>query len=392
MLVAQRLRQFRLARGMSLDDLEAAIGGVVTKQALSKYERGVMRPSPMVLNQIAAVLGVKSASLWSDPSCEIEFVAYRKGSGLRKREQEQVQSIVTETLEERVRFQRNIPPENGPRLPVRSFEIRTLEDTEHFAGALREQWSLGMDPIANLVNVLEDRLVHVLEIGASGTFDGISAVARDDDGTVLAAAVVSRRGVPGERQRLNLAHELGHLVLKVPEGLDEEKVAFRFGAAFLAPSFQLFREVGRKRHLVRVEELLFLKRRYGMSLQAILYRLRDLEIITESHYKQWCMDVSRLGWRRQEPLEMPPERPEHFHQAVLRALSENVIGEEEAARLLGEPVESAPVRALIERRAFLKLPLEERRRILAEQAEQMVAYYEQDAERREWEGGDIVEY
>jgi hypothetical protein len=50
---------------------------------------------------------------------------------------------------------------------------------------------------------------------------------------------------------------------------------------------------------------------------------------------------------------------------------------------------------LEQRRAFMKLPLEERRKILAQQAEQMVQYYEaepEQAEREQWQGGDVVEY
>jgi hypothetical protein len=40
----------------------------------------------------------------------------------------------------------------------------------------------------------------------------------------------------------------------------------------------------------------------------------------------------------------------------------------------------------------MKLPLEKRRRILTEQAEKMAAYYKQDLEWKELQGGDIVEY
>jgi hypothetical protein len=44
-------------------------------------------------------------------------------------------------------------------------------------------------------------------------------------------------------------------------------------------------------------------------------------------------------------------------------------------------------------RAVRKLPLDERRRRLREQADGMVEYYEKTApEREEWQGGDIVEY
>lgn len=47
-----------------------------------------------------------------------------------------------------------------------------------------------------------------------------------------------------------------------------------------------------------------------------------------------------------------------------------------------------------ERRAFHRLPLAERRRLLAEQAERAAAYYEEVMaceEHQEWQSGDIVE-
>ena len=87
------MRRFRLARGMSLDDLEAAIGGLVSKQALSKYERGKMRPKVATLNRIAAALGIKSIQLWGEPVCHVEFVAYRKRARLGKKEQAAVREF-----------------------------------------------------------------------------------------------------------------------------------------------------------------------------------------------------------------------------------------------------------------------------------------------------------
>ncbi len=48
--------------------------------------------------------------------------------------------------------------------------------------------------------------------------------------------------------------------------------------------------------------------------------------------------------------------------------------------------------SLSDRRAFLQLPLEERRRILSEQAEAMALHYEQDTEWQELQAGDLIEY
>ena len=58
-------------------------------------------------------------------------------------------------------------------------------------------------------------------------------------------------------------------------------------------------------------------------------------------------------------------------------------------------VEQPASLTLADRIAFLKLPIEERRRILAQQAEAVIADYELESNRQErelWQGGDIVEY
>jgi transcriptional regulator with XRE-family HTH domain len=389
-MLNHRLKQMRLARGLSLDELAAELGGVVTKQALSKYELGTARPSPAVLNKLAAALHIKAAELLSEPNIKVEFIAYRRKSALPKREQEKVQSLVTRTLEERLRLQSLTEQAEAVSIPVNRLEVKKLEDVEGAAAELRDLWQLGTDPISSLVGVLENHWIQVIEIDADDRFDGISAVA-SKNGEITGAAVVTKRGVPGERQRYNLAHELGHIVLKVAEGVDTEKAAHRFGAALLAPAASLRREVGRHRTGIQAEELLLLKRRYGLSIQALLYRLRDLGIITESHYKQWCMNINRLKWRRNEPKPLPPEQPQWLRQQVLRLLTEGVITQEDAEAALGEKIAAEPALALVERRAFMKLPLSERRRIMQAQAEKLLSSYEDAAERQEWQGGDIVE-
>jgi len=391
-MIGRRLRQLRLARGLSLEALVAAIGGVVTKQSLSKYEQGKATPSPVVLNRLAGALGVKAAYLWSEPTIRVEFVAYRKGSALPKGEQARVEGLVSEGLEARVHLQQLLGQTDEISLPMQMFTVQKLEDTEAAATELRDQWQLGLDPIANVTDVLERHFVHVLEIDVGERFDGISAVAYDDSGQKRSAAVVTRRGVSGERQRLSLAHELGHLVLKISETVDQETAAFRFGAAFLAPATLVRQEVGRKRAFIQSQELMLLKRQYGMSIQALLRRLRDLEIITETYYRQWCVDISRLQWRRREPLEIPPEQPQWMRRAVLHALAERLVSQEDAEAMIGESVQGELALPTIERRSFMKLPLEERRRILAEQADKLTTYYAHDSEWRDMEAGDLVEY
>ena len=391
----QRIRQLRLAKGMTQQQLADATGGLVTKQSISKYERGKSQPSSVVLSKLADVFGVKTADLFREPAARIEFEAYRKFARLGKRKQEKIESIIRRKLEERLRLQDLLGQLRDVEVPSKMWTARSLEEAEEAAETLRDKWDLGRAPIAEVTSVLEDHHVHVLSIDTSDDFDGVSVYAYDN-GTPLAAAVVYHRGRPGERQRLNLAHELAHLVLDVEESDDfnEEDAAYRMGAAFLAPSVPLLRDVGDRRQSIQLQELLILKQRYGMSVQALLYRLKDLGVISQHHFKQWFIHLGKMGWRKEEPQELPPEEPRWLRRSVLRAYSEELLSKEEAERLLGEPIgseEETPT-VLVRRRSFMELPVKERRRILARQAQDLQEHYEEDTERKKLQGGDITGY
>lgn len=390
-MIEKRLKQLRLARGLSLDGLAAQLGGFVTKQALSKYETGKAKPSPVVLNKLASVFGVKAASLWAESAVSCRFIAYRKGSGLTRQEQARVEALTCGILEERIRLRDLLHEPGQANLPVKGFRVRAIKDAEVSAKALRNLWGAGLEPIASMTGTLEDHSVFVVEIEANERFDGVSAVAYDEGQSLSAAAVVSRRSIAGERQRLNLAHELAHLVLDVPESIDEEKTAFRFAGAFLAPDDILYREVGRKRAFIQAAELLLLKQRFGMSLQALVYRLHDLGIISDSHYRQWFMDINRLHWKKQEPSEFPPEQPQWLRKSVLRAVAEGLLTQEDGMKMLGESIKMKEPVSLVERRAFMKLPLADRRKIMARQAKEMAGHYEKDGAWKDLETGDIVD-
>jgi transcriptional regulator with XRE-family HTH domain len=388
-MLGKRLKQLRLAKGLSLDELVAQSGGIVTKQAISKYEQGKAQPSPRVLARLAGALGSKVAQLVSEPTVEVEVIAYRKASGLRKKEQNRVENLVRQTLEDRIRLQKLIAQNDASDIPIKGLRVRSLEDAEDAASELRNKWNLGRDPIANVMNVLENHRVHILEIEASEKFDGISAVAYLDAKKIAAAAVVIRHMDTGERQRLNLTHELGHLVLKIDKEIDEEKAAFRFGAAFLAPKEFLFREIGTHRSVITIAELLHLQARLGMSIQALLYRFKDLQIINDLHFAQWFKQISRLSWRKKEPNTLPPEKPEWLRQNVLRAFVEGILSHEEAEVMLGEKIEDQMPLSLVKRKNFMKLPLEERRRLMVEQAEKLASHYEEETDWKDLGSGDF---
>ena len=123
-------------------------------------------------------------------------------------------------------------------------------------------------------------------------------------------------------------------------GIDEEKAAHRFAGAFLMPADVVRAEVGAHRSSISIGELVALKRRFGVSVQAIAFRCKDLGIIDAKAFSDLYREFKRRGWR-DPPFEEPAvmqadeEEPKRFERLCLRALAENVIGESRAAEMLG---------------------------------------------------------
>ncbi len=388
--VGDRLKMFRLARAMSLDELAAATGGLVTKQAISKYERDLMLPSPAVLNVFARFFGVKAAELLSSPSIDVDVLAFRRMSRLAKKEQYRIESLVSRMLEQRVLLQEASGHSNGKDIPLAKYVPTTLEECEEIASEVRDLWSLGADPIACVTDVLEEHHIHVLELKTENAFDGLAAVARDSSGKIKAAAVVSRKGLAGERQRLNLTHELGHLVMRETDEVDAEKAAFRFGAAFLAPAELVRRDVGGARRRVSLMELLLLKEKYGMSVQALVYRLRDLDIISASQATVLWKQINARGWKRKEPNEIDSENPQWSRRAAARAVAEGTLTLDEADSILGFKTGESKKDEPAARRDLMILPMAERKRLLTVDAERARNHYLQDDEWISLLGGDLL--
>jgi transcriptional regulator with XRE-family HTH domain len=379
-MIGERLNQLRLARNLTLEALSVKMGGIVTKQALSKYEQNQAQPSPSVLTKLSAALGVKANYFLSPTQITVKFVAYRKATSLPEREKARVKSVVAQCLEDRIRVQTLIGQTKTDVLPWNKLVISSLEDTEKQASHMRELWELGASPISDVVGTFEEHQLCVLSIEADEKFDGLSALGCDTSGNILAGAIVSRQDVPGERHRLNLTHELGHLVLKIPESIDEEKAAFRFGSAFLVPAERLIKEVGTKRSYIDISELLILKKQFGISIQALLHRMLELGIINDSYYRRWCIYINKTGWKMHEPDELAREKPQWLNRNLSRLVGEGAITRDEAERVLGGGIDVDEPTNIVQRHAFLKLPVDKRRQSLAEQAKLLSEYYEKEAE------------
>ena len=342
MVIGSRLKLARSAAGLSLRALAGRIGGRVTAQAIGKYERHESMPGSGVLIALAEALGVSVEYLTSDRDLVLEAVEFRKKAITRKREEVFVQARVIDLLERYLAVEQllSLPsvewdkPREAP-YPV----VVDLSEVEQAAISLRTHWDLGRKPILSVVELLEECGIKVLALELSN-IGGLTAYARRRSKAVDAVIVVNRND-SGERQRFTLTHELGHLVLTVDSNVDAERAAQRFAGAFLMPADAVRTEVGRRRTSIGWGELFDLKRVFGVSVQAIVYRCRDLGIINDALYRTLFRDIFRFGWRTPpyaEPQPIEPEWPTRFERLCSRALAENVISEAKGVELLGVSV------------------------------------------------------
>lgn len=328
-LIGQRLRQARLAAGRSLEELASELRRPITKQALSKYERGQTEPSASMIMDLARVLHVRPSFLLSEPTVSVTWVAFRKHSSLPLRDQEAITAVATKRLEGEFRLRALFRIGLNHSLPD-ELAVHDAESTERAAEKVREKWGLGQLPVSGVVETIEDHGGIVLSWDEKGGFDGLSGWT--DHGSPV---IVINASTTSDRRRFDAAHELGHLVM-TPDTPPEqyEPLAHRFAGAFLVPREAAIRELGERRRTLSIQELGLLKERWGLSMQAWVRRAFDLNVIDRSEYRRLNIEFRRRGWHRDEPYKYEGvEEPILFRRLIWRALSEAIISDAEAREL-----------------------------------------------------------
>lgn len=323
--------------GMSQRQLAQKAG--VSAMAISKYERGLDVPGSRILLNLAGATGI-DVNFFIRPTSIGKFSpAYRKRTALGSKQQEAILERVRDWLERYVEAETLVQgaplkfayPEGFP------YTIRRIEDVETATLQLRKAWDLGLDPIGNLIEVLEDKGIKVELVHAEQGFDALLLTEHDDEGLEGLVAIAVRDDLPGDRQRYDLAHELGHLMLRPKDPEKVEKCAHRFAGAFIVPEEVVRYELGDHRRLFNLYELHALKHKYGLSMQAWIYRAKDLGIVSDADSTRLFKEFKQKNWHRMEPGDpMPPERPTRMERLILHALEEEIIGEPRAAELLGK--------------------------------------------------------
>lgn len=344
-MIGKRLKSARAASGLSLRALSDAMGNAVSAQAIGKYERNEDMPGSTVLISLAGALAVSVDFLLSDDELELEGVEFRKSASASAKEEATIEAKTLGRVEKYLAIEGllNLPSQEWDQPQGAPYWVADPRDAEDAARNLREAWLLGKDPIPKLSELLEEHGIKVFSLEID-LIDGLAAKVNRKDRR-SGRVIMIKKNTWSERKRFTLAHELGHIVLKPGADCDAERAANRFAGAFLIPAEVLRQEIGTKRRDISIGELIGLKDRFGVSIQALTYRCKDLEIISGATFGRLFAIYKKRGWRDapyEEPNTLKPEEeePMRFRRLCFRALSEGLIGLSRAAELLEMPVRS----------------------------------------------------
>lgn len=336
-----KLKTARMMRGLSLEALSLKMEGLVTKQALSKYEKGKMQPSETVLQALAEALQLP-LGYFLQRSVEVGQINFRTDSRMSARSVGQMVSIAQDLMERYLRLEDSLSLSSSFVNPLRSLRVASSDDVEKAAERLRSKWQLGCFPIFSVYEMLESVGVKLIEFDAGVSHVmGFSTFVNKDIPLVV---VNLSANATVERKRFTALHELGHLLLNFASDLDEsrcERLCHLFAGAVLCPSSVLYKELGNVRTSLTLNELVSLKNRYGISVSAIVHRAKDLSVISPQYYNDIFnnhihANPMERGWGGY-PI---PEHTDRFERLLMRAVAEGYFSVEEAAELANENLNS----------------------------------------------------
>lgn len=320
--------------GLSQGELVGRINRMVSKNAISKYERGKMMADSKVLIELARALDVKVDYFFRPFTIEISQIEFRKKRKLRKSDLNSIKERVSDKIERYLEIEQFLNITSSFTNPLAHLNIKDGKDVELAVNTLLDDWNWGINALPNIVEMLEDKEVKVLEIDAPPEFDGFSGWANEK-----IPIIVINNSFSIERKRLTALHELAHLVLQFDESLDKkklEKLCFRFAGAMLIPAETFKMELGEKRSQISEGELISIKETYGMSIQAIMARARDLDIISSPVYINFRKRISRNREEKGLGNYLGKERSDRFIQLIYRAAAEEIISMSKAANLANQ--------------------------------------------------------
>ena len=312
----ERLRDLAEMEGISLSSLASELG--IPSAKVQRLARG---ESPLPDDVVGVAMdryGLPVTFFSAYPvSQDGAAVTFRKLSRSSARSDKRVVRLFREAA----RMWRTASERSGlPAATVPTAEDRSDATAADMAQLVREADGLDDEaPVPNVIRLAERFGVGVVldldpllapEPGDTGGHDhsGASCPSRFE-GRPLVVTVSPQ---PGAVTRMTVAHELGHLVFDAdlpasPRPSDaSEKRAFAFASALLLPESMMRRRVS---ETTTLNSYLRIKADYGVSAGAIVVRAHKMGLISSKRARSLHIQIASRGWRSNEPVPVPVEKP-----------------------------------------------------------------------------------
>jgi Zn-dependent peptidase ImmA (M78 family)/DNA-binding XRE family transcriptional regulator len=321
----KRLTLARKRKGFNKIAFADRIG--VDRKSVQAYEAGKSVPSEETLSRIMGVLGFPLSFFFGDDLEEpsLDSGSFRSMSTMKASRRDMALSQAALALDLNVWISRKFELPH-PEIP----DLGREPNPEAAAEFVRSQWSLGSLSIRNMIHLLESKGVRVFSLAVDAR--EVDAFSMWNGGIPF---VFLNANKTSEHSRFDAAHELAHLTLHKhgpPRGLEAEKQANAFASAFLMPRGSVHANAPR---FATYDSLVNLKRKWTVSVGALAYRLHDLGLMSDWHYRGICIEIAKRG-RNVEPDEAPRETSMILPK-VFSALYEDGVTRAQVARELSIP-------------------------------------------------------
>lgn len=201
-------------------------------------------------------------------------------------------------------------------------------DPETAATQLRQEWGLGQLPISNMIKLLESKGVRVFSLAENTKNVDAFSCWRNETPYIFLNTFKS-----AEHSRFDAAHELAHLCIHKHGGVRDNRAAEMeantFASAFLMPADDIR---SRLPYIMNIDQLLSAKKRWGVSVAALIYRLHKLSLLSDWQYHNFYVQITKRGYRSFEPDPLPREVStvweKIFRQLWAERISKNHIAEQ----------------------------------------------------------------
>jgi Zn-dependent peptidase ImmA (M78 family)/DNA-binding XRE family transcriptional regulator len=291
-----RLELARRRRGLSKTRLARLVD--VDLRTISAYEKGEFSPSVETLRLMARELKFP-VDFFFGPDVEVpntRIASFRALSRMSASERDAalgagaIALVLSDWLDRKFE------------LPACDIPDLQGEEPETAAEILRSKWQLGYRPIKNVIHLLEAHGARVFSLAEDTRSVDAFSFWKSDRPLIFLNTAKS-----AERSRFDGAHELGHIVLHKhggPHGLSAgqsvEDQANAFASAFLMPASSIWATI---RSTPTVSQLITCKKKWVVSVAALLYRLWKLRVVSDWQYRSMCIQIADFRTKEPEPAE-----------------------------------------------------------------------------------------